>query len=164
MEFDIDVSGEDLLSKDYTIVIADHNNLIRGHKFDEKTIFNLVENYNQGKYRYKRSKIGNSLFKIRLYCTIIYYLFNNIFDKIKNKNLILNVCKDFDGRENDIRSNLEYFLVKRLRLRISMRFVRLDDNSNADKYAFLIRHDKNNLMKSYYINISLRDIEKFLIK
>jgi len=33
MEFDIDVSGDDLLSRDYTICIADRDSIIRGFKF-----------------------------------------------------------------------------------------------------------------------------------
>ena len=33
MNLEIDVSGEDLLSKDYTICIADNNGIIKGFKF-----------------------------------------------------------------------------------------------------------------------------------
>jgi hypothetical protein len=38
MDWDIDVSGEDLLSKNYTICIADKDSTIRGFKFDEEIV------------------------------------------------------------------------------------------------------------------------------
>lgn len=38
MEFEIDVSGEDLLSKDYTICVADNNNIIKGFKFSDELV------------------------------------------------------------------------------------------------------------------------------
>ncbi len=34
MNFEIDVSGKDIFSKNYTIVVADKNKLIKGFKFD----------------------------------------------------------------------------------------------------------------------------------
>lgn len=49
--FEIDVLGKDLLSKDYTICIANKNNIIKGFKFSEKFVSNLSSRYGQGLYR-----------------------------------------------------------------------------------------------------------------
>jgi hypothetical protein len=42
-------------------------------------------------------------------------------------------------------------------------FCRLDKDSNAHKYSYLMRKDTNNQL-SNYVNIPLEDIEKFIIK
>lgn len=71
MEFDIDVSGMDILSKDYTICIASKDgNLIKGFKFNKNLIMVLSSRYSRGLYKYKKSTKGNITFKIR----INYYL------------------------------------------------------------------------------------------
>jgi len=161
MEFEIDVSGSDLLEKDYTIVIADKNNIIKGYKFDEKTIKIIKSRYGEGKYHYKISSQGRALLKIRIYSVIIYYLFKDILDKIEGKKLTLNICRDFQGHEKDIKSNLISLLRDKLKLTFEMRHIRLQKGSNADKYAHLMRKDKKNLIKGY-VKIPYNDIEKFL--
>ena len=55
MEFDIDVSGKDLLSKDYTICIANKDSLIRGFKLNEELVNILSSKYGQELYQYKKS-------------------------------------------------------------------------------------------------------------
>lgn len=163
MEFDIDVSGEDLLSKNYTICIADKNDLIRGFKFTEKMIRVLNARHGEGRYRYGNSKLEKTYFKIRLYCVVVYYLFSDITEEIRDKELILNICKDFQGHEKDITSNLLYLLRDKLGFKVLIRHAKLPTGSSADKYAFLMRFDRKNLMKCY-VDISLEDIEKFLAK
>jgi len=159
MEFEIDVSGKDILSKGYVICIANKNNIIKGFKFDEKLVNDLCSKFGQGFYRYKKSKKGKSMFKIRLYCVVIYFLFKSI----NYKELSLNVCRDFVGREDDIRKTLKFFLEKKLYCDLEDRiyFAKLPLNSNAHKYAFLMRHDKKNRMDTY-IKISLDEIERWL--
>ena len=125
MDFEIDVSGSDLLEKDYTIVIADNNDIIRGYKFDEKTIQVIKARYGEGRYRYKISSQGKAFLKVRIYCIIIYYLFKDISEKIKYKKLVLNICRDFQGHEKDIKSNLISLLKDRLGLLFEMRYVKL---------------------------------------
>jgi hypothetical protein len=87
--FDIDVSGEDLLSKDYSICVADQNSNIRGFKFSEKFVKDLCSRYGQGFYRYRKSKKGKANFKIRLYCISIYYLFKSLNI---SEGISLNIC------------------------------------------------------------------------
>ena len=100
---------------------------------------------------------------MRVYCIIVYYLFENILKEFKNKELILNICRDFPGHEKDINSHLIDLLGNKLGLKIEIRYARLPKGSNADKYAYLMRKDKKNLVKGY-VKISIKDIEKFLIK
>lgn len=159
MDFEIDVSGGDLLSKNYTIVVASKDDIVRGFKFDESLVKIIGSRYGEGKYRYKKSQQGKSFLKIRIYCIIIYYLFKSI--KIKNKNINVEICRDFHGHEREITSNLKYFLEKKLGLILNYRYIKLQKGSNADKYAYLMRNDRKNLVKGY-VKISLEDIEKFL--
>ena len=161
MEFDIDVAGEDIFSKNYTIVIADKNNVIRGYKFDEKVIKILKARHGEGKYRYGNSKQQRTYLRIRVYCIIIYYLFKDIIHKIEKKDLILNICRDFQGHEKDITSSLLSFLRDKLGLKIEIRYIKLPKNSNADKYAFLMRKDNKNKIEGY-VKVSIDDIEMLL--
>ncbi len=155
--FDIDVSGEDLLSKDYAICVADDNGIIKGFKFSEELIKNLCSNQRQGYYRYKNSKTGKTNFKIRLYCIVVYSLFKSI--KFSG-DIFLNVCRDFNGKENDIKENLKFFLSK-LNLNAHLYFAKLMKNSNAHKYSFLMREDRKSKMNTY-VAIKLEDFEKWL--
>lgn len=168
MEFDIDVSGEDIFNADYTIVVADKNNIIFGYKFDRKTIQIILSKYGQGLYtKYKEiSKSKKATFKIRLYCIIIYFIFKCIYEKNKKlePKITLNICKDFYGKTNDIESNLKYFLEILLNVKIiQFNHMKLPNNSNAHHYAYLLRKDFKNKYPNY-IKIDLKNIEEFLIK
>ena len=121
----------------------------------------LNTRFGQGLYKYKKSQKGKALFKIRVYSVIIYYLLKsiNIRDEIS-----LDLCKDFDGREEEIKNNLKFLLGNVLKLKLNgIRFIKLERDSNAHTYAYLMRKDKNNKLKTYE-NISLDEIEKYLKK
>ena len=161
-EFEIDVSGEDILSKNYSVCVADKDSIIKGFKFSEEIVNNLCSRYGQGLYRYKKSKKRKADLKIRVYCVAIYYIFKSIN---MQGSISLKLCRDFDGREDDIRKELKLFLEKKLNLDLDDRiyFLRLNPESNAHKYAYLMRVDNKNRM-STYIEISLDDFEKWLKK
>lgn len=157
--FEVDVSGEDLLSKDYSICVADKDGAIKGFKFSEKLIKDLNSRYGQGFYRYSKSKKGKSDFKIRLYCVVVYYLF--ISFKISG-DVSLNLCRDFAGRDKYIRKSLEYFLKDKLEIELcGIYFAKLSDSSNAHRYAGISRKDRKNKL-NIYVNILLEDFEKWL--
>ncbi len=162
MDFEIDVSGEDLLSKNYTICIANkEGSIIKGFKFNEELISILSARFGQGVYKnYQKSHKGKALFKVRLYCIVIYYLIKSI--KFKG-DLSLTICRDFFGREIDIKENLNYFLSFNLGMKPRIYFNRLNPESNAHKYAYLMRMDSKNKMDTYE-NLNLEDIEKWLRK
>jgi len=149
-----------LLSKNYIVCIANQDHIIKGFKFNNELVKILSSRYGQGFYRYQKSKKGKSLFKLRLYSIIIYHLFKSI--KFQ-KNLSLTICRDFDGQENDIKENLNFFLNQKLGLvfKDNIYFAKLDKNSNAHKYAFLMREDIKNKMNTY-VEIKLEDFEKWL--
>lgn len=161
MTFEIDVSGEDIFSKNYTIVLADKDNLIRGFKFNEESIKIIRSRHGENKYRYPKSRHGTPLLKVRLYCVVIYYLFKDI--KLKDKEIYIEICRDFHGHEREITSQLKYFLEDRLGLKITIHYLKLPKGSNADRYAHLMRKDKKNLMKNY-VSINIKDIEKYFLK
>lgn len=153
MNFDVDVSGEDIFNKDYTICIANNDNLIKGFKFDEQIIRIIKARHGNCLYKYGTSKKEKSLFKIRVYCIIIHYLFMAIK---KPSNMSLSICKDFSGHDHDIDSNLRYFLEKLQGIKIDLiKHVKLDKNSFAHKYAFLMRNDtKNKSTKGHHESVA----------
>jgi hypothetical protein len=162
MNFEIDISGEDVLKKDYTICITDNNRIIKGFKFNNDLVNILSSRYGQGIYKkYSKSQKGKATFKIRLYCIVIHYLIKSL----KTKEISLTLCRDFQGREEDIKKNLKFLIGKILDLKLDDRiyFDKLSPSSNAHKYAYLMRQDIKNKM-STYINISLEDLEKWLKK
>jgi len=161
MNFDIDVSGEDVFTKGFTVCIANKDGIIKGYKIPSAITEIINSRFGQGLYKYNKSQKGKATLKIRIYSIIIYYLFKSV----NNLNVIsLNVCRDFSGREEDVKNNLHYLLEKVLNLRIErLSFVKLDADSNAHKYAYLMRKDTKNKM-SGYVHVSLADIEKFLKK
>ena len=160
MEFDIDVSGEDLLNKNYTICIANREGIIKGFKFNDELLNILSARYGQGIYKYPKSQRGKATFKVRVYCIVVHYLVKSL----NLNNLCLTICNDFDGRQKEIKEILLFFLNKdKIRSVREIYFSRLSPKSNAHKYAYLMSHDNKNQMKSY-LNISLEDIERFLKK
>lgn len=159
VKFEIDVSGSDILEKNYTICVADNNSIIKGFKFSKELCSILSSKYGQGLYKkYKKSQQGKVTFKLRLYSIAIYY----IFKSLNIKEFDLKICKDYDGKENDIKSNLKFLLEDRLNLKINeVIFTKLEKDSNAHIYADLMRKDKNNKLNTY-TKIELKDFEKLL--
>ena len=166
MLFEIDVSGQDILSGDYAIAVANNDKLVYGFRFTDSLVFALNNNYNLNKFRYQ----GNNekvKYKIRLYSIAVYYIFKRIikenFDILQEK-ITLNICRDFSGHENDIKSNFEYFLKEKLKLNIAnFNYCRLPHDSNADRYAYIFRKDTKNIYQNL-IKIKKEEFEEFLKK
>ena len=159
MDFDIDVSGDDILNSNYSICVANNDGRILGFKFSSELIKILSSKLGQNLYKYKTSQKQKATFKLRLYSIVIYYLIKTLSVNQIN----LNICKDFSGRENDVKSNLDYFLVKLLGKEVTYHFTQLSNQSNAHRYSYLMRNDTKNQLK-VYVKISLNDFEKFLLK
>jgi len=164
MKFEIDVSGYDIFNDTYIICIAkDDGEIIRGFKFSKDLIDVLVSNWKENKYRYEynRFETKRGIFKVRIYSIIIYYLFKSIE---KPEFLSLTICRDFKGRTNEITQNLKYFLETILKIKIGTPlFQKLPNSSHAHIYANMMRRDSKNQLKTY-VEINLKDIEKFLKK
>ena len=57
-----------------------------------------------------------------------------------------------------------YFLTEKLKIKIDkFNFGKLPKDSNEDRYAYLMRKDKNNKM-GIYVKIDSKDVEEFLKK
>jgi len=159
MDFDIDVSGDDILNSNYSICVANNDGCILGFKFSSELIKILSAKLGQNLYKYKTSQKQKATFKLRLYSIVIYYLIKTLSVNQIN----LNICKDFSGRENDVKSNLDYFLVKLLGKEVTYHFTQLSNQSNAHRYSYMMRNDTKNQLK-VYVKINLNDFEKFLLK
>ena len=161
MKFEIDVSGPDIFNDDYVICIADGEGVIKGFKFNRLLSDEIVQKWLRGKYRYKSSASKQGIFKVRLYCIIIYNLFKQIEDC---KEVDLCICRDFQGRENEITQNLYYFLEKIGKIKIkSLKYGKLPNDSDAHWYAYMMHKDKYNKLHTY-TNIKIEEIECFLHK
>ena len=76
----------------------------------------------------------------------------------------LTVCRDFDGKEREIETQLQYLLRERVGLTMdNIIFAKLAPESNADTYAYLMRKDTKNQMRTY-VTISLDELEEYLVK
>ncbi len=159
--FEIDVSGEDILSKDYVICVASLNGeIIKGFKMPDEYIERIGLNHSLGHYRYENSHKGKANLKLRLYCAIIYFLIREIHP---NKTLLI-LCRDFGGREADIKLSLHFLIEGKLGVRLEgIVFAQLEEDSWAHKYSYLMRKDYSNQMRTY-IKISLKELEEFIRK
>ena len=164
MKFEIDVSGYDIFNDTYVICIAsDNGEVIKGFKVNKELANALITNWKSNKYRYYYNSFETKrgIFKVRIYSIIIYYLFKSIE---KPDFLSLTICKDFKGRTNEITQSLKYLLEKVLGIKTGKPlYQKLPKTSHAPVYSNMMRRDSKNLLKSY-ADISMEDIERFLIK
>ena len=114
-KFEIDVSGHDLFKEGYTVCIAEKDkekdSIIRGFKFGGNLLKTLISNWENNEYKYPFQENRRGLFKVRVYCIILFYLFKSL--QIKEE-LSLTICRDFSGHENDVTTNLKFFLKNKL--------------------------------------------------
>jgi hypothetical protein len=163
MKFEIDVSGHDLFAKDYVICVAEKDNdgpaRIKGFKFSKEISEKLQENWKNGEYKYPYLRNKRGFLKVRIYSIILYHIFKEL--NIKEK-VSLTICRDFKGHENDIETNLNFFLREELRLDVGKPLhQRLPPTSKAHWYGYLMLKDSENLLNTY-VDISLEDIERYL--
>src|SRR3989344_7825175 len=119
MKFEIDVSGYDMFNDTYVICLSgDDGEIIRGFKFNKELVNNLINNWKSNQYRYKYtpSESKRGIFKVRIYCIIIYYILKYIISAQKIDFISLTICRDFKGRENEITQSLKYFLESLLKI------------------------------------------------
>ncbi|MFH1592390.1 MAG: hypothetical protein ABIB47_03415 [Candidatus Woesearchaeota archaeon] len=168
MKFEIDVSGDDLFKPKYAICIASKEEIkgkgiIKGFRIDEEIKETLIQRWKENKYRYlyDKSEKKRGLFKVRIYCIIIYYLFKSL--GIKEK-ISLTICRDFSGRESTINQNLRFLLEEKGKMKIGIPlYQKLPPSSLAHWYARMMSKDSENRLDTY-VDITLEDIEKFLKK
>ncbi len=162
--FEIDVSGPDIFSKDYTILVAEASNekIMLGHRFEDKARAIIRSRFGEGGYKYRHSKKGGVYLKIRLYCVTIYYIFKELKRRHRLKEIHLDICRDFSGNEAEIKNQLNHLLGKKLGLEVKISFLKLPKGSIADKYAFILRHDKLNKLAKLFLPIKVAQLEAFL--
>ncbi len=168
MRFEIDVSGDDMFNPNYTICIASKDkivgkSIIKGFRIPEEIKQILIERWKQNKYRYYYDVLEKQrgLFKVRIYCIIIYYLFKSLDI---NEKVSLTICKDFFGRKRTINQNLKFLLEEKGGMIIGKPLhQKLHPSSLAHWYAGMMARDGENRLDTY-VDITLEDIERFLRK
>ena len=164
MKFEIDMSGCDIFDNGTpygsVVGISDYNGIIRGFQLNQELVNNLKANWKKGKYFCKFSKRGFGFFKAMVYSAIIC----NLFESIKNLiDVDIEICRDFHWHENNIEQRLKKLLRKKLGIQVnSIKSHTLPNGCDVDNYVYLMFRDKYNLL-STYVNLSLQDIEKFLL-
>lgn len=164
MKFEIDMSGCDIFENGTAygsvIGISDYNGMIRGFQLNQELVDNLKVNWNKGKYFCKPSLRGLGFFKAMVYSAIICGLFESIENP---RSIDIEVCRDFRWHENNIEQRLKKLLKKKLGIIVnSIKSHTLPNGCDVDNYVYLMFRDKYNLL-STYVNLSLEDIEKFLL-
>ncbi|MEK6913081.1 MAG: hypothetical protein AABW47_00210 [Nanoarchaeota archaeon] len=165
MKFEIDVAGYDMFGdRDFTICIAkEDGSIVKGFKFNKTLVDSLILDWKNNKFNYPYDAIESKRgrLKARIYCIIVYYLFKSIG---KQEFFSLTLCRDFKGRENEICQSIRFLLNEQLGLKTGIpQFRKLLPTSYAHIYANMMRRDKKNFLNTY-VNISLEDIEKYLLK
>ncbi len=164
MKFEIDMSGCDIFESrcahGSVIGISNYGGLIRGFQLNKELVVSLKVNWQKGKYFCKCSKRGLGFFKAMVYSAIICGLFESIKDLT---NVDIEICRDFRWHENNIEQRLKKLLRKKLGIQVnSINTHTLLNGCDVDNYVYLMFKDKYNLL-STYVNLSLADIEKFLL-
>jgi len=169
VKFEIDVSGDDMFNNPrYTICIAskekvDGKSLIKGFRIDEEVKKTLIARWKENKYRYYYDGLEKKrgLFKVRIYCIVLYYLFKSLD---VGEKISLTICRDFSGRERTINQNLKFLLEVKGGMEIGKPlYQKLPSTSLAHRYALMMFRENENCLDTY-VNITLEDIEKFLKK
>ncbi len=158
MKIQIDLSGCDIFFKNSVLGLADCKGLIRGFQMSPQIISELQKNWKLGKYFCRYSTRGLGFFKAMVYSSIICCL----LDSIKVKEVELEICRDFRFHENNIKQRLNKLLRKKLGIKVNSVIFKCLKGTDADNYAYLMFKDNYNLLPTY-VNLSLEDIEKFLI-
>jgi hypothetical protein len=158
MKLQIDLSGCDLFIHNSVLGISDCNGLIRGFQINQKLIDDLQANWKAGKYFCRFSKRGLGFFKAMVYSSIIC----GLLDSIQVKEVELEICRDLRFHENNIKQRLNKLLRKKLGIKVNSIIFQCLKGSDVDNYAYLMFKDNYNLLPTY-VNLSLTDIEKYLI-
>lgn len=153
------MSGCDVLKKDSVIALSDSKGLIRGFQINQEIIDNLLNNWKARKYFCRCSKRGFGFFKAMIYSSVLCCLLESIG---KPKEVELEICRDLRFHENNIRQRLNKLLRKKLGIKVNSIIFKNLKGSDVDNYAYLMFRDNYNLLPTY-VNLSLTDIEKFLI-
>lgn len=85
-----------------------------------------------------------------------------LLEFVKANEIELEICRDLRFHENNIRQRLNKLLRKRLGIKVNSIIFKCMKGTDVDNYAYLMLKDNYNLLPTY-VNLSLADIEKFLI-
>jgi len=158
MKFQIDLSGTDLLKDKSVLAISNGNGFIRGFQINQIIIDKLLSNWEKRKYVCRYSKRGLGFFKAMIYSAVIC----GLLESIKPNEVELEICHDLRFHENNIKQRLNKILKKKLNIIVKSIVFQCMKGTDVDNYAYLMFKDNYNLLPTY-VNLSLQDIEKFLV-
>ncbi|MFW6047038.1 MAG: hypothetical protein ACOCP4_04575 [Candidatus Woesearchaeota archaeon] len=135
--FKIDVTGDDLFSKNAGVIIEYSNSgepFVYAFKFSSDLQSKIRDNFNAKLYCLDNKKI----LKPRIYCAILVLIFEQILREhaVNTEKYIMNFCRDFDGHEQNIINILNQHFSNKI----------LFEALTADKYYF-VKHPKKSLIQ-----------------
>lgn len=139
--YKIDVTGDDILSKNAGVIVVYNNEHVYAYKLSSDLQAKIRLNFSKRSYCFDNTK----LLKPRVYCAILVLILRQIAkeNNTETAKFHLSICKDFDGHENNIVSILEQCLVKDFLLFECL---------TADNYTF-VKHPKQSLVQKSAVNV-----------
>lgn len=97
--YKIDVTGDDILSKGYGVIVLYNSRYCYAYKFSSSLQSKICNYYKVGEYG-----ITKRILKPRLYCAVLSKILHQISkEKVTHdEDFQLQICNDFDGHQNDI--------------------------------------------------------------
>lgn len=163
MKIEIDVSGNDVFHENYSICVSDVVGNIIGFKFPQDLIDKLKENWKNGKYNKCPYSLNQGKFKVRIYRVVLRYLLKELFKRNKDKDIVVQFCRDFPSHEKGISQSLSHRIINIHKRNLKRIYCfKLPKDSDAHLYAKMMYNDRYNYL-TCYAKINLKYIEHGLI-
>ena len=151
--YKIDVTGFDILSKRYAIMVLYNKKYAYAYKFSAQLQSKIKELCKQGAYGIKKTRYV----KPRIYSTVVYLILKQIYQDhpTNQEDFEIHFCNDFDGHQG--------YIVDRIRELTVKNNIFLD--ISVDNYSFR-KHPKNSSIQQLGLRLSKgdwTDIHKALI-
>ncbi|MDA3836263.1 MAG: hypothetical protein PF542_01435 [Nanoarchaeota archaeon] len=110
MRIEIDVSGQDLFHKDYSICVVDKRGCVKSFRFKEEVIDKIKSHWKNREYTIP-SYAKPARFKFKLYSIVVQILLGNLLEEEESKEISIHFCRDFPSYEKQT----ENFLIQEMK-------------------------------------------------
>ena len=138
--YKIDITGDDLLSKNAGLIVVYNNELVYAYKLSSDLQTTIRNNFTNGNYCFENKK----LLKPRVYCAILTSIIKKIAQENATdlKNFQMNICNDMDGHSQNIIDILKQHF----------KDLMLFEQFTGDNYSF-VKHPKKSLIQQSALKV-----------